>query len=244
MADEPCVVCDNPLAPHERQACGKCIAHVRSELEELEERYVLLSVEVEHHAADAIPGGPAMVALAGGSTGIGQVRAWAAGSDASHLDDEWDNDGLSVSFELARWEDEFRRLRADPAAVVLPATSVSNRDSELRTLHAAVTYLTRQLDWAGGHLDVFDEFATDVRRLLGRVRGITRSGPQYDVPCTDCAVPLLLLDVTEKDGTRVGVYQCPRCRRRYDDAAYWVAVHQHFVENVATVDAEQEAVSG
>lgn len=200
----------------------------------------MLAGEAEHHAADAIPGGPAMVAMTAGSTGIGQVRAWAAGADSSHSADEWVSDGGSVSFELARWEDEFRRVRRDQAAVMRAASSVRERDTEMRTLDAAVTYLTRHLDWAAQHVDVFDEFARDVRRLLGRVRGITRSGPQYDVPCTGCGVPLLLVDVTDKAGVKTGVYQCPRCRRRYDDAAYWLAVHQHYVEQVEA----QEAASG
>lgn len=234
-----CLLCPNSLQQHERQCCTACVAHVRAELEELEERYALLAVEAEHHPADAIPGGPAMVAMAAGSSGVMQVRAWASGQDDGYLADEWAKDGASISFELARWEDEIRRLRRDPAAVVAPARFARDHDTELRTLHSAVTYLTRNLDWAAAWCDVFDDLAKDVRRLLGAVRGITRSGPQYDVPCTKCSVPLLLVDVTERDGSRVGMYRCPRCHRRYDDAAYWVAVHQHFVEAV-----EQEAASG
>lgn len=232
--DQRCALGDHPLEAHEPRCCAACVAHVRVQLSEVEERYLLLAGEIEHHAAEQIPGGPAMVALAGGSSGIGQVRAWVNGQDDSHVADEWASDGGSVSFELARWEDEWRRLRRGPAAVVPVAARVVDRDVELRTLHAAVTYLTRHLEWAAQHCDVFGEFAADVRSLLGRVRGITRSGPQYDVPCTDCDVPLMLVDVLAdpKDPAlgRTGVYQCPRCRRRYDDAAYWLAVHQHFFE--------------
>lgn len=244
MADRRCVLCSRSLEVTERQTCAGCVAHLRVELEEIEQRYLTLAAEAEHHPADAIPGGPAMVAIAAGSSGAAQIRAWAAGRDASHVADEWARDGASVAFELSRWEDEIRRARRDPAAMVLPAESARRRDQQLRTLDAAVTYLTRQLDWAAQHLEVFDEFARDVRRLLGAVRGITRSGPQYDVPCTKCGVPLLLVDAPvdpkQPNGPKIGVYQCPRCKRRYNDAAYWVAVHQHYVEQVE----RQEAAGG
>jgi ribosomal protein L37AE/L43A len=124
--------------------------------------------------------------------------------------DRNDNDPTltpSVAFELARWEDAIRAARHDPAAQAPP------------TVSGAVGYLTTTAGWAADYHPAFAELAEDVRNLHSALEEVTsRSNrPQIGAPCLECEA-----DLHRQYGEEH--WTCPRCRRQYDAASYWLSV--------------------
>jgi hypothetical protein len=118
-------------------------------------------------------------------------------------------DTPSVAYELSRWEDDWREVRGEPVAMTEA------------TVAGAVGYLSPLVGWAGAYHPAFDEFASDVRQLWRKLRDVIGDSdrPQVGVPCFEegCGEDLIRQYGEEH-------YGCPKCRRVYDDAGYWLAV--------------------
>lgn len=233
-----CILCATSLPDDRPLTCLPCLADVRRSLAALVDLYALLPAAMMGGAygepskprsdggEPAFPGGDALVMLAGGSRGLEQLRS-------DDPEPEIPGDPESVAFELGRWEDDWRLTRGEPAA-----TGVG-------TVAGAAGYLEVRMGWAADRHLAFDEFAGDVRRLLSRLRTATATDdrPEVGAPCFegDCGGTL------HRAWTETGLsedWSCPRCRRVYEPAAYWLAVRSEMETRRALQDwvPLQEAV--
>lgn len=252
-----CVVCTRSLPLLEIQTCSACVGAARRDLAEIVELYALLPETLGHPASQRlgvaagsgddespVPGGDALVMLAGGSGGRSQIRGVLLPNGErsdEHEEDEWETDAPSVAFELSRWEDDWRLVRQEPAA------------EGAATVAAAVRYLGGlRLSWAGAHHEAFDEFASDLRRLVSRLRTAagTAERPVTGVECLNCegvalqrryrdrkqghgclghwdrcAWPYAPHGCTDSGGLEDD-WHCPRCKRPYSEKEYDLAVAQ------------------
>lgn len=229
-----CILCVTSLPVDRPQTCLPCLAGVRRDLSAVVDLYALLPAAMagsiygqpgaprdgDPSGERTIPGGDRLAMLGPGSRGLAHV--W---------DDELDersDDPESVAFELGRAEDDWRLTRGEPAAEVAG------------TVASATAYLMPRLGWAADHHPAFDEFATDVRRLLGRLRTATATDdrPERGAPCLSCGATLERKRSERKPGHGcrghhdrcayplephgcadtgglVDEWRCPRCRRTY-----------------------------
>jgi hypothetical protein len=227
-----CPVCLLSLDRTERQVCVMCVGQVRRDLHRIVDLYAALpgelghprgakmdpSGEGTHDDEQPLPGGQILPLLAGGSKGLTQITGaptTAGGRDFSHDADEHISDPQSVAFELSRHEDLWRQLRAEPAAETTPTVTVCS------------DYLFRHLPWAADQLEDFRELSDDLHTIRTRLEIVTANDerPQVGVPCFEefCGA-----DLIRKYGE--DHYTCPRCRRQYDDASYWLAVRAQLEE--------------
>lgn len=190
-----CFVCGKPrLEPEQRQTCTPCLGRTRRDLIEIEQLYALLPSAVggatagsivamsSHSAESPVPGGDALVMLAPGSDGKAAALASLYGLDDSHAGDDYPSDPPAVLAELGSWEDDWFEVRRE-------AGIAETAPAQPATLMATVTWMTQRLTWAAQQHDAFDQFATDVRRVLGRLRSVTRTGDPNDraaIECPDC----------------------------------------------------------
>ncbi len=223
------------LEPDERQVCRVCVGAVRADLHAVVNLFKVLPVMLDRMGSNApqanptraserpMPGGDALVLLAGGA-GADEARRRKRDADAktavtglANREPEWgaddrDTDPLSVAWELARHEDDWRRIRREPAAVGVAGVL------------SAAAYLTTNLGWAASRHPEFPDFAADVRRLRGileRVTG-THERPEVcpDAVCLDCEDRLI------KRYTDQGLddeWSCGSCRRVYGPQDYLLA---------------------
>lgn len=174
--------------------------------------------------------------------------------DDGLLLDERDDDPGSVAFELTWWEVDWRRIRhEEPASQVTMAVTT------------AAAYLNRNLSWAAEHYLDFPDFEADVRRLLSRLKTSTATDdrPATGAPCFDCRTPLVRWRKDREVGhgcrghhdrcdwpyvphgcTDTGglpdEWRCPKCRRVYDDNAYWLAVRQEWSVEAAKLRRDRK----
>jgi hypothetical protein len=226
-----CGTCARRLGVGELATCRACVADARADLAAVLDAYGMLPALLNGLGSNApnpaavhggserpMPGGDVLVLLGPGSGADNQRRADAArrragrpGSDVWGLDD-LPSDPSSVAYELGRWEDDWRRVRGEPAA------------SGPAGVHTAADYLRDRLAWAAGHHDAFPDFAEDLARLRRRLEvatGTIDRPERADVPCLDCQGPL------ERWWTHAGLddeWTCRGCRRGYDQRAYLLAV--------------------
>lgn len=156
-------------------------------------------------------GGEAMAMLGPGSPGESRTCLAERGLDAAHVDDErWAEQGPPL-LVLATWEDDWR-------------IQFGHGGGLRATVDRAADYLARNLTRAGSEHPAFDEFAADLRRLRARLEAVIHDQPQGDlagIPCFDCGGDL------ERKLTDRGLedhWTCRRCRRRYTDPEYHLAV--------------------
>lgn len=223
-----CCACGGSLPNDQPQTCLPCIHDVRARLATIVSLYALLptclgypkSPRMDTSPASGsdetpIPGGNALVMLAGGSGGRSQIRGVLLPNGErsdEHQEDEWETDAPSVAFELSRWEDEWRVVRGEAAA------------QQAATVTGASGYLSARMTWAADHHPAFDEFSSDLRHMLSRLRTITATDdrPERGAPCFEFGCGALLERRSGEES-----YTCPRCRRVYDSASYWLAVRAH-----------------
>jgi len=226
-----CGLCQRPLREDERATCHQCVGAVRADLHAVTNLHQLLPAVLAALGSNApnpnltrgfaapLPGGDALVLLAGGSAGAEARRRWrrAEATGQPHQEPPWGaddqpNDPPSVSGELARWEDELRHHHHHPAAPY-PAD-----------VTGAASYLRRNLTWAGGHHPDFAELADDLaalRRRLERVTGRDQPPVTAAADCFDCGGRL------QRHWTHHGLtddWTCHQCARVYDQPAYLLAV--------------------
>ncbi len=191
-----------------------------------------------------MPGGNALTMLAGGSSARAALRRWLeaesrasirrTGPLAGEMDkeppwgaDDAQGDPVSIAYELGRHEDEWRRVRGEPA-------SLSNY-----YVASAVAYLLEHLSWAARAYPEFAEFVEDLRGLravLERVTELDDRPVRADAPCFDCGGTL---ERHYRDRTGLDDdYVCRGCRREYTPAAYYLAVRAR-LETLANKDQEE-----
>ncbi len=219
-----CASCPRFLTDTEAGACLDCIARAREALAEIVTHYALLAVIVgKQHGAPTLeaigrgsdettlPGGDALVMLAGG--GEGNDRDSRVG------------DPESAAQTLGQWEDAVRHARHLTAA------------DTLANVTSAAGYLSPLLTWVAAEMDVFDLLFTDLRRLRSRLLRLTwldQPVLRAPVECFDCGEERL-----EKQMTSTGLtdnWRCTnrRCQREYSNEAYHLAL-------TAKLAATQEA---
>lgn len=238
---KPCLVCG-----HHRhnildlQTCFECATEVRRDLQRIVDLYATLPDYLGHPAAirldqlrgsgePVLPGGDPLVLLGPGGDAGNRRRAYLAG-----LDDAWDQDDrasdpVSVAYALASWEDTIRKVRREPAA------------SDRETVTGASAYLHKRHDWAAQHLDVFDEYARDLRRLRQHLERVTRTGDQPEPVNATCLSPdclgqqRLYRRLTDQ-GFDDNAY-CPACGREYGPREYLLAARAFLQARVEAREA-------
>lgn len=230
-----CVVCALSLRPDEPLTCARCLARVREHLSEIVEKYALLpgvmvgglygepgapKGEGQVSTERPLPGGDTLALLSGGSAGKSGAFGYVLPNgerDYSHAADELPGDPQSVAWELARWEDDWRLMRGEPAA------------TKAATVSSAAGYLEVRSLWASNTHPAFDEFAADLRKLRGRLRATVgiREQHDYGAPCFEpgCGERLerQWTGVASEEGD---VWACPKCGEQYTYRRYWQEVRQ------------------
>lgn len=172
--------------------------------------------------------------------------------------DDLDGDALSVSHELGQWEDDWRRMRGEPAA---PGPAF---------VSTAVEYLTVNVSWAASRHPAFREFADDMRRLRWMLEAVTRTVDRPVRASAPCFELRPATDPDEEESSRIcgGVLErhylapesggppsaspahglqddwvCRRCKRVYDQAGYWLAVRSQLERAAARAEAEEGEVA-
>lgn len=217
-----CILCARALEAHELQTCQHCVGRTRANLFAIADAYrllpSLLGLLGTNHiriggGESRLPGGDILVMLAGGSNASSRLRAYFAGHDPDFDQDDQAGDPPSVAYALGRWEDDWRQWRGEPAAIAP------------MTVQGAFAYLAPKVSWAAQWHVAFDEFATDIRTLRHQVEVAAKldSTPmRAAVACFDCGQHTLerryLPSGLEDDWT------CRTCRRRYDQASYFLAI--------------------
>lgn len=191
-----CRCCGLSLPPSSVAVCVACVADARQRLYAIVDTYALLPDYLATVPSPSdwrrsgprgdeapMPGGDALVLRAYGSQGRSQIRGVPMPDGSRNFDheaDELTSDAPSIAYELGQWEDDWRREIGDGAA---PYDA---------TVTSAAHYLNRHLQWAADHLQQFDEFADDLKRLLARLEVTTATDEREDVgaACQDCGSDL------------------------------------------------------
>lgn len=257
-----CVIDGRSLTLFERQACARCVARTRADLADLAARAPELEQETARVASStpsglpraprkgrtSLPGGDALVLLGPGGKGRAETGETHRAGDAP-----------SLALALADWEDDWRSVRGEPAAVVAPGEG----DLVTRTLRAAHAYLAAHLDWAMAEHPAVDEFADDIAALRGRVLAALGDAEPVETgpSCLDCGVKLVRRYAERQARRRCAGHgdqvfgarcawpyagccdrggrdpndnwACPSCGRDYDAAAYMLALRARFEQQQA-----------
>lgn len=209
---------------------------VRRDLQRIVDLYATLPDYLGHPAAirldqrrgsgePALPGGDPLVLLGPGGDAGNRRRAYLRGLDDAFDQDDRDGDPLSVAYLLASHEDVWRKVRREPAATTPAIVS------------SAAAYLHRWHDWAAQHLDVFDEYAHELRRLRQHLERVTRTSdaPEpVNATCLDCGERLQrkMTDRGFSDDAN-----CPACGRIYGPREYLLAVRTFLQQRVDAREA-------
>lgn len=235
----------------------KPVVEVARNLREIENLYEALLVQAIHKAGaridgTSLPGGDAMVALAG----VGSPEEWSeniAAAEFHHLatcpkldhtrcryaEHALDEDGTEPPLQtLLFWSEGWRGYALERRP----------------TIATEVNFLRGTLEWAWGNEPNWDAFAADVADTKTRLENLLLAGHRTErgVPCLSCNVDLIrpakkrteVHDCDGHDGVcylpharcphdRGGLrdeWVCPSCERKYDAESYWRAVaHAAFV---------------
>lgn len=188
------------------QVCAGCVGLVRENLATIVELTDRLEDQACHTHADGRLntgplGGDAMVMLAEGRY-----------LPASRLTpEEQCNDPMPPLLVLATWEDDWR-------------IELGHRGGPRATVWRCADYLGTHLTLMAQRHPAFDEFAADLARLRGRLEAVLHDGDREDhaeVSCFECS-GRLVRRVTDRGAD--DHWTCGRCRRRYTDPEYHLAV--------------------
>lgn len=222
-----CRVCGTSLRWEESATCGPCVAAVRDALTEIVTLYAQLEVPIRslpkaqpYDTAHARSSDTSLLTpLVMRSPGNAGTSAPSASGDRSHAADNHPDDPPAVVAELAGCEDDWRVLRG--------RFTSTHANPGPPTLVGAVGYLTRHLAWAADAHPAFDEFAALVADLRRRLQAAVGDGEARTsgAPCQHCHVPLVK---SWDDSGASDDWHCPRCRRVYTEAEYWLAVRAEY----------------
>lgn len=253
-----CICCYWSLHADERQTCTGCLNRARGDLNTIVELFALLPGELTERGGisfepiptgareTVIPGGAAMVLLAGGNHRAGaHDMQWSSNADPEPP--------LPL---LATWEDDWRETLGMPAA------------AGKASMASVTDFLGRQLWWAASQHPAFDDFARDLHRCRRGLEAVLRADERpltAPAPCVKCGGDLLQvyappkpcrhsqrphpetgepmerwqerLHIWEREHAacnqgglalatdpRVPVWRCSYCRTEYTEAQYLLAV--------------------
>ncbi len=214
-----CMLCGHDLHPTEVATCVRCLGRVRAGLVRIEQLFVVLpsllvQLQVGYDLCRTddphrLPAEDVLTMLGPGSS--------------SHFGHE--SDPPAVAFELGQWEDIWRQDRGEPAAMYLA------------TVPLAVTYLSSRAGWAAAHHMAFDQFAADVKRIVGWLEEATGTvdRPERGAPCIYCRDTLLERGWTDEG--RVDDWICPRCWRSFPEAHYRLAIRMALEDEAERMQA-------
>lgn len=217
------------------------------------DRQTLLAQAVNLGGDPLMPGGLAMVALAGVANleqyahkldtaeQVAQAKAFRLGLE---LDDVWpaiddDDDWEPPLQTLCFWSESWRRERG-------AERDATGRPSELTdfrpTVNSEASFLRNSLDWAWDNEIHFDDFADDVRKAKARLEALLTEGSRAvarGVPCMydECRgkrlirTTIAVRDPDTKEKTWVLTdWHCPNCERSYSEKQYeshvYAAIHR------------------
>lgn len=202
-----CVVCGtNHTDDTTPQTCAACVGHTRDDLAaivDMHERLEPAAIDARSDGRrNAAPmGGDAMVMLADG-------RYLPAGR-RSH--DEQINDPEPPLLVLATWEDDWR-------------IELGHGGGPRATVWSCADYLSTHLTLMAQRHLAFDEFAAHIGKVRARMELVLSEGVREDhadVGCFECG-GRLVRRVTQRGAD--DHWTCGRCRRRYTDPEYHLAV--------------------
>lgn len=189
------------------------VTKVARDLREIVNMTAELDDQAEHkHSAridgTVIPGGLAMVALAG----VANHEAWENMQQATERygrdftsaedeDDEWEPPLQTLCF----WSEQWRRDH--------------NAEYDQRpTVKSEANFLRFLLEWAWENELHWDDFAADVRRARVRLENVLYAGERPErsrIECPDCDEPVRLIVLRGvADDCSDDVWKCPRCKNR------------------------------
>lgn len=207
--DRRCIVCHRAaLAEDEAQTCRRCVGRVLGDLAAVEGLFPLLEVELSGRVGAA--------ATAGGDGErfpFGDLLSLLGPGNAIADRDAQPNDAPSVLAVLAGWEDDWRSERGMPGA---PSRA---------TVENVAAFLRVHNGWAASRHPAYDDFAAEVRDLVGRIRAALRLVDTPEVARVDGAAVRCIAVVDDRTcgATLVRDYAEPRpCHhagphRRYCD---------------------------
>lgn len=238
------------------------VTKVARNLSEIERLVVDLAEQAIHDANDReIPGGDALAALAP----VASPEAWenvyeaaeGLGRDVSHVADEDDTDEPPLQ-TLLFWSEAWRRehgMEFEPEP-----------HRPYPTIASEANFIRWALPWAWDNEPNFDNFAADMRKVVGKLEAILTAGKRNlrGVPCFDCGADLTRQSYDPRDyrdcagfdgvchiphsicphdrGGLRDEWVCPGCDRTYSLTDYARAVshaHYAFAEWLNLEDAAQ-----
>lgn len=192
-----CVVCHRSLPIDDEQTCEQCLTESRSLLAGI------AAMWVETDTLLGVAGSfDALTMVSPGGTGTAGRKLWPSELRqglVQHLDgrehavDNYARDPASVVQLLTQWEDDWRRTRQEPAALLPPAASA-------HVLHKTVGYLEVHTRWAAREHPAFDEYVRDLRSLHFRLEVATgRDDRQVraEAECFRCGAGALVRELRE-----------------------------------------------
>lgn len=227
-----CIVCYRSLTHAETQTCERCITEAQTNLSGIRTLYD----ELPRHlrtvgstiygggpgASDGrpLPGGDALALLGPGSDGLDE--------DGSTTRD---GDPVSVAYELAWWERDWRQTRNETYDDTTPRSSG-------RVVRAAVGYLERYTRWAAVSHHGFHEYARDIRNLHVRLEVATarvRRPAPVSTGCFFCRGQLVRKIAAT--GLEEETVTCRACGKTYDDKQLAMARAQEYLDASTWTDA-------
>lgn len=220
-----CAECPEDHCPrcwrtHATGCCAECLATTKDDLAAIVSLHANLLAEALLGAAatsGAIPGGEPTVAL--GPCSPGTASLW----DVHYADDTRIGDWhplLTLETWAVVWRDWFGTPEPTTRATVTAAAGYLTR-----ILHLAAATQPRLDEWPPELPDMMRDIAT----LKARLEDVTHDGERVDhgAPCAYCNTTLICrYDVPKPDkpGGRSDTWECPRCKRTYSQAEYWLSV--------------------
>lgn len=221
------------------------VTKVARNLSAIEELVCHLEAQAIHKANDReLPGGEAMVALAG----VANLEAWQNivdttlriayeyGDPLPELDDDDANEPPLQT--LCFWSEQLRREHGDEYG-------------KRPTIASEAGYLRFMLNWMWDHEPHWDDFAHDIATAKTRLENMLRSGVRVafrGAPCLydECKGARLVrktVPTRDKDGNkawRLTDWHCPRCKKSWTEEAYarniYAAIERQHFDDLGTSD--------
>lgn len=201
-------MCSRELKPEETRTCLPCLGNTRRQLHQIGRLYALLPSMLgrpDGASMGAVMGGHSDEAALPGGAVLAMLGPGAPGGDGRP------DDPPAVAHELATWVEDWAEIRGEH-----PPTSAK--------VATSVDWLSRRAGWAAGTHDAYDEFACDLRRILGWLEAHTGTSDRAEVgpPCPYCRTSNLLRAFTEHG--LADEWECRSCDRDFTYAQYMLAL--------------------
>lgn len=249
------------LRDGEVRTCGRCVNRVHDDLDVIETAYAMLApvAEASGYHTGSLPGGDALVMLAGGSLENPQVpnrytEPVEVGPTVYLEHPEIVGEGVTTSgdpvehpayVELRIPSDGREHVRdhwsGDPSSA-LAVLEHNERDwrrtfghppaVDVATVENCLAYLREWMWLASRTHDAFDEFAEDIRSLrtiVTHVVGIADDPISAPASCFDCGGRLIR---TYGDRGLEDDWTCASCRGVYTQTSYFLALRAHYATEV------------